>query len=148
MRKILLLLAFCGLISGCTSLLPHLQAPDLKVVGLSFLGGDTRHQQLRLRVQVTNPNDRQIAVRAIDYQVGLAGSHFADGSSAEPFTIPALGQNEFDLNVNADMAALINVVGAHLNDTALDYEVSGTLHLAEGVVRDIPFKGHGKLPLH
>ena len=72
MRKILTLLAFCGLASGCTSLMPHLQAPDLKVVGLNFLGGDSRHQQLRLRVQVTNPNDRQIAVRAIDYQVGLA----------------------------------------------------------------------------
>jgi LEA14-like dessication related protein len=147
MRKIAVLLALCGMSSACSTLLPHLQPPDLKVVGLSFLGGDSRHQQLRLRVQVTNPNDRQIAVHAIDYQVALAGSHFADGGSAEPFTVPALGQTEFELNVNADMASLINLMGAHLNDTALDYEVSGTLHLAEGVVRDIPFKTHGKLPL-
>jgi LEA14-like dessication related protein len=148
MRKILLLYALCGLASGCSTLLPHLEPPQLKVVGLSFLGGDYRHQQLRLNVEVTNPNDRQIAVRAIDYRVALAGSPFAEGSSAEPFTIPALGQSEFNLNVNADLAALVSVVGAHLNATDLDYEVSGTLHLAEGLVRDIPFKGHGKLPLH
>ena len=147
MRKIMLLLALCILAPGCTSLAPHLKAPELQVVGLTFLGGDNRHQQLRLRVQVTNPNDRQIAVRAIDYKVALAGSHFADGSSDEPFTLPALGQTEFNLNVNADLAALINVVGAHLNDTALDYEATGTLHLAEGLLRDIPFKGHGQLPL-
>ena len=50
--------------------------------------------------------------------------------------------------MSANLAALVNVVGAHLNDTALDYEVTGTLHLAEGVLRDIPFKGHGQLPLH
>ena len=148
MRKILLLLALCGLASGCASVVPHLKAPDLKVVGLNFLGGDNRHQQLRLRIQVTNPNDRQIAVRAIDYQVALAGSHFAEGNSAEPFTIPALGQSEFNLNVNADVAALVSVVGAHLNDTTLDYELTGTLHLAEGLLREIPFKNRGKLPLH
>jgi LEA14-like dessication related protein len=147
MRRIILLLALCSLASGCTSLLPHLQAPELKVVGLSFLGGDNSHQKLQLRVQATNPNDRPIAVREIDYHVALAGSHFADGSSAEPFTLPALGQTEFNLNVNADLAALVTVVGAHLNDTTLDYEVTGTLHLAEGVLREIPFKGHGQLPL-
>ena len=147
MRKVLLLLAIVGLSSGCTSLAPHLQAPELQVVGLTFLGGDNRHQQLQLRVQVTNPNNRPIAVRSIDYQVALAGSHFADGSSAEPFTVTALGQSEFNLNVNADLAALVRVVGAHLNDTALDYQVNGTLHLAEGLLREIPFKGHGQLPL-
>lgn len=147
MRKFGVLLALCGLATACTSFAPHLLPPDLKVVGLSFLGGDTRHQQLRLRVQVTNPNDRQIAVRAIDYQVALAGSRFADGNSAAPFTVPALGQSEFELNVNADMVGLINVMGAHLNDTSLDYEVTGTLHLAEGLVREIPFKSHGQLPL-
>jgi len=67
MRRILVLLVLCGMASGCTSLAPHLQAPDLKVVGLSFLGGDSRHQQLRLRVQVTNPaNGRSITVRIND----------------------------------------------------------------------------------
>jgi LEA14-like dessication related protein len=148
MRKILLLFALCALSSGCTSLMPHLQPPQLKVVGLNVVGGDFRHQQLRLRIQVSNPNDREIAVRAIDYKVALAGSPFAEGSSAEPFTVPALGQSEFNLNANADLAALVSVVGAHLNDTELDYEVTGTLHLAEGLLREIPFKGHGKLPLH
>ena len=148
MRKILLLLALGVLAPGCASFAPHLKAPDLRVVGLTYLGGDNRHQQLRLRIQVTNPNNQQIAVHAIDYQVSLAGSHFADGSSAEPFTVPALGQSEFNLNVNADVAALVSVVGAHLNDSTLDYELTGTLHLAEGMLRNIPFKNHGKLPLH
>ena len=146
-EKILVLLALCALIAGCASLAPHLKAPDLQVVGLTYMGGDSQHQQLRVRIQVTNPNDRQIDVRAIDYQVALAGRHFADGSSDEPFKVPALGQSEFNLNVNADVAALVSVVGAHLSDTSLDYELTGTLHLAEGMLRNIPFKNHGKLPL-
>ena len=60
---------------------------------------------------------------------------------------PPSGETDFDLNVNADLASLVKVVGAHLGEPSLDYQVSGTLHLAEGLLREIPFKGHGQLPL-
>jgi LEA14-like dessication related protein len=147
MRKYVLLLAICALLPGCSSLVPHLKAPELKVLGVNIVGGDARHQQLRLRIQVTNPNDRQIAVSSIDYQVALAGEHFADGATAESFTVPASGQTEFNLNVSADLGTLIRVLGKHLGDAALDYQVTGTAHLAEGLLRDIPFKSHGQLAL-
>ena len=148
MRKYVLRLALCALLPGCSALVPHLKAPELKVVAVNFIGGDTHHQQLRLRIQVTNPNDRQIAVRSIDYQVALAGDHFAEGTSAEPFTVPASGQTEFNLNASADLGTLVRVLGKHLGDAALDYQVTGTAHLAEGLLRDIPFKSHGQLALH
>ena len=113
-----------------------------------MLGGDQKQQQLRLRLQVTNPNDRQIAVKSIDYQLTVAGSDFAQGTSAESFTVPALGQNEFDLDMTADFGSLLRVLSAHLGDAALEYQVSGRVHLAEGLVREFPFKGHGQLKLH
>jgi LEA14-like dessication related protein len=96
---------------------------------------------------VTNPNDRQIAVKSIDYQLTVAGSDFAQGSSAEPFTVPALGQSEFDLDMVADFGTLLRVMSAHLGDAALEYQVNGHVHLAEGLVLDFPFKGHGQLAL-
>ena len=142
------LLALCLLGCGCSAFLPKLEPPQLEVVGLNFLGGDHQHQKLRLHLQVTNPNDRQIAVRSIDYQVALAGADFAQGSSAEPFTVPALGQGEFDLDMNADLGSLLRVLSAHLGDAALDYQVTGRVHLAEGLIRELPFKGHGQLVLH
>ena len=146
--NVLVLAAICALGTGCAALVPKLEAPELKVVGLNFLGGDRQHQKLRLRIQVTNPNTRQIAVRSIDYQVALAGADFAQGSSAEPFTVPASGQSEFDLDMNTDLGSLLRVLSAHLGDAALEYQVSGRVHLAEGLLREIPFKGHGQLALH
>jgi len=142
------LLLIVALAPACSTLVPHLKAPELQVVGVSLMGGDSHHQQLQLRIHATNPNDRQIAVRSIDYQLALAGTDFAQGSSADPFTLPALGQTEFDLNVDTDLGALWRVLGSHLADPALDYRVSGTVHLAEGLLRDIPFTGHGQLALH
>lgn len=147
-RNFLPLVILVALGSGCSALVPHLKAPELKVVGMTLLAGDARHQQVRLRIHANNPNDREIAVRSIDYQVALAGADFAQGSSAEPFTLPASGPSEFNLNVNADLGALLRVLGAHLGDSALDYRVTGTVHLAQGLLRDIPFTGHGQLALH
>ena len=147
LRAACLLVAMCLLVEACSALVPKLEPPKFKVVGLKLMGGDRQHQQLRLRLQVTNPNDRQIAVRSIDYQVALAGADFAQGSSAEAFTLPALGQTDFDLDMNADLNALVRVLGAHLGASSLDYEVSGHVHLAEGLVREFPFKGHGQLAL-
>ena len=148
MRNFSRLVAMCLLLAGCSALVPKLEAPKFDVVGLKILGGDQRHQQLRLRLQVTNPNDRQIAVKSIDYQVALAGTDFAQGTSPEAFTVPALGQTEFDLDMNADFGALLRVLAAHLGESSLPYEVSGHVHLAEGLLRELPFKGHGQLALH
>ena len=148
MRILSRLVAMCLLLAGCSALVPKLEAPKFDVVGLKILGGDKKHQQLRLRLQVTNPNDRQIAVKSIDYQVALAGTDFAQGTSPEAFTVPALGQTEFDLDMNADFGALLRVLAAHLGEPSLPYEVSGHVHLAEGLLRELPFKGHGQLALH
>jgi LEA14-like dessication related protein len=133
--------------AGCAAFAPHLEAPQLQVVGVDFLSGDQVHQKLRLRIQVTNPNTRRIAVRGIDYRLELGGADFAEGSSAAPFIVPASGQGEFDLNVDADFVALLRVLGAHLGDAALDYRVTGRVHLAEGVLRELPFTGQGRLAL-
>ena len=121
MKNTLALVAICGLSAACSALVPRLEAPQLKVVGLNFLGGDQQHQKLRLRIQVNNPNARQIAVRGIDYKVSLA---------------------------DTDFGSLLRVLSAHLGDAALDYRVSGRVHLAEGLLRELPFSGNGLLALH
>ena len=147
MRVLSGILAACLLLGGCSSLVPKLEPPKFEVVGLTHLGGDAKHQQLRLRLQVTNPNDRQIAVKSIDYQAAVAGTDFAQGTNTEPFTVPALGQTEFDLDINADVGAMLQIVAAHFGASSLPYEVSGHVHLAEGLIREFPFKGHGQLAL-
>lgn len=147
MRVLSGFLAACLLLGGCSSLVPKLEPPTFDVVRFTYLGGDQKHQQLRLRLQVTNPNDRQIAVKSIDYQAAVAGTDFAQGTSAEPFTVPALGQTEFDLDMKADMNAVLSILATHFGASTLPYEVTGHVHLAEGLIREFPFKGRGQIAL-
>jgi LEA14-like dessication related protein len=135
------------LLAACSTLAPKLEPPRLEVTGVSFVGGDLAHQQIRLAVHVTNPNARAIAVRRIDYGIALANADFARGTTSAPFTVPASGATDFELKLTADMLTALKVLGQHLGERAVPYRVTGTLHLAEGVLRAIPFASSGSLPL-
>jgi LEA14-like dessication related protein len=135
------------LLAACSTLVPKLEPPRLEVTGVNFVGGDLAHQQIGIRVHVTNPNTRAIAVQRIDYGIALADTDFARGTTAAPFTVPASDATDFDLRLTADMLTALKVLGQHLGERDIPYRVTGTLHLAEGVLRTLPFSTSGSLPL-
>lgn len=125
----------------------HLQKPELSVVGVDVVKGDLFQQQLRVRMRVHNPNDRELPVRSISYAVELAGKAFAHGESTGDFVIPANGDTQFDVNVTANAAAAL----LHLLSSGQDrpqYRISGKVQLASGLLRNIPFDHTGELKLH
>jgi len=136
-----------AVLAACSTLAPKLEPPRLEVAGVNFIGGDIAHQQIGIKVHVTNPNARAIAVRQIDYGIALAGTDFARGTTVAPFTVPASGATDFDLQLTADMVTALKVLGQHLDDREIAYRVTGTLHLAEGVLRTLPFASSGSLAL-
>ena len=92
------------LVGGCV-LAPKFEEPKLDVVDVQMLRGDLLRQQLRVRMRVQNPNDRELPVRSIEYQVQVAGEAFAHGESERNFIVPANGETEFDVSVTANAAA-------------------------------------------
>jgi LEA14-like dessication related protein len=145
MRAVVLAMVI-GLLAGCAS--TRLQKPELQVMDVDLLGGNLLKQQLRVRLKVTNPNDRQLAVRGVNYELEVAGDKFAHGSTSSEFVVPALGETEFDVDVSANMAgALLNVLGRGSKVEDVEYRILGTVHLASGFVRKIPFNHTGTLRL-
>jgi LEA14-like dessication related protein len=141
-RAAVLLIALCLL---CSCAYTHLQTPTLSVVNVEFIKGDLFRQQLRVRMRVQNPNDRELPVRGITYEVELAGTAFAHGDSVSEFLVPAKGETEFDVNVTANAAsALLRMLGNQENP---EYRISGKVRIASGLVRAIPFDHKGILKL-
>jgi LEA14-like dessication related protein len=79
---------------GCA--IARLEPPRLQVTEVSLLGADLLKQQLRVRMRVHNPNDVELPVRGITYEVQVAGETFASGESTRDIIVPALGATEFD----------------------------------------------------
>ena len=135
------------LLSACSSLLPKLESPQLTVVGVELVKADLLQQQLRVRMHVHNPNDRQLSVRGIDYTVELAGDEFAHGDSERNFTVPALGDSEFDVNVFANAAPMLLKFATGARTDSVDYRIVGKVRLAGGLIRSVPFTQKGTFKL-
>jgi LEA14-like dessication related protein len=143
-------LAVClalALAGGCV-LVPKFQEPHLDVVDVQMVRGDLLQQQLRVRMSVQNPNSRELAVRSIQYQVQLAGEAFGHGESERDFIVPANGASEFDVNLTTNAAAMVlRLLGSGRKLDAVDYHITGTVLLAKGVKRSIPFDQSGQFKL-
>lgn len=134
------------LLAACTTMGSKLESPKLSLVGIQVMSTDMFAQRFRVRVLVQNPNDLELPVRGLEYQIILMGDSFADGTSNDVFLIPAKGEAEFDMLVTTNFMSafgrlLSRVGGGKLEN--IDYEISGKVYVDKGVLRKIPFSHQG-----
>lgn len=149
MRCLRITVLMAVLLSGC-ALAPKLEAPTLDVIGVEMLPSDLFQQRLKLTLRVQNPNDRELPVKGVTTDIEIQGEKVASGVSGAQFTVPALGEAEFDMIVTASMAtALIKMLGRKGGEHTdqIDYRVTGKVSLASGLLRSIPFSETGTLKL-
>lgn len=145
MLRALILSVAIVLLAGCA--MARLQPPTLQVVEVGLVGASVLKQELRLRMRVQNPNDVELPVRGISYEVLLAGESFASGESERDFLVPALGETEFNLDVTANAAAAVLRILGDRSGRNPEYRLLGKVHLSSGLLRSIPFEHKGELKL-
>ncbi len=143
--RVLAATAIVAVLSGCA--IARLEPPRLQVVEVGVLGGDLLRQQLRVKMRVHNPNDVELPVSGITYEVQLAGQTFANGESSRDFVVPALGAAEFDLDVTANAAAAVLRMLGDRERGDPTYRILGKVRLAKGMIKTIPFDHSGTLKL-
>src|SRR3990170_3408090 len=89
-----LIIAMVICVSSCSALRPELEAPRLALISVAMTSADIFNQQFLVRVNVQNPNDRELKVTGLDYTLFLEGDGFAEGVLNKPFTIPAEGETD------------------------------------------------------
>jgi LEA14-like dessication related protein len=148
LAPLLALMAMIGAaLAGCASMLPKLQAPTLLVTGVVIGGGNMQQQQIRLTFHASNPNTRAIPIRSIECSLELEGTAFAQGATDAAFTLPPLGEADFDVNVSANLNTVLAALLGGLGHHTVDYRVYGQVHLQGGLLRTIPFDQKGRVRL-
>lgn len=136
-------------LAGCSSLGPKIETPRLMIVSVSMTSADVFSQQFLVRMNVQNPNDRELPIKGIDYRLFLQGDSFAEGVSNAPFAVPALGETEFDLTVRTNFVSSIGRLLSRLNGRdQVDYVVEGKVLTDLGMIRKIPFRESGTVRLN
>ena len=129
-----------ALLAACATA-QKLEPPKVSIVRFQLVSADVWVQHLKVRLQLHNPNDRDLPVTALEYTIEIAGQNVASGSYAERFVVPAHGDAEFDTNVTANLASALIRLLTHVPSTLVPYRLTGKVTLGEGLGR-IPFEEH------
>jgi LEA14-like dessication related protein len=130
-------------LAACSSL-SKLEMPTLTLASVSMTSADIFSQSFAVKVHVANPNDRELKVRGIEYKIFLEGDSFAEGLANKPFTIPALGETDFDMSVRTTFVSSLGRLLQRLNGrTKINYLIEGTVY-SDGKGK-IPFRDQGSV---
>jgi LEA14-like dessication related protein len=146
-RVAILLLLSAPWFAGC-AMLPKLEAPKLSVVSLKMQGGDIFSQRVLVRMRVFNPNTRELPIEGLTYSIEVNDAELGNGGTGAPFTVPAMGETEFDMLITTNLAgALAKFLTRRNSSETLDYRLRGNVNLSGGFLRRIPFDERGSVKL-
>ena len=129
-----LVASLAALLAACATA-PKLEPPKVSITGLTVVSADVWVQHLKVRLQLHNPNDRELPVKALEYTIEIAGQNVGNGSYAESLVVPAHGDAEFDTNVTTNLAGALLKLVTHVPRTLIPYRLAGKITLAEGLGR-------------
>jgi LEA14-like dessication related protein len=136
------------LAAACTAV-PNLQAPKATVAAVRFDGLAGIEARFAVIVEVVNPNDREIAIEAIEADLTIESIPVGVARLATPLRLPALGRATGTLEVRAAWTEALRAFAAGARrirgeggTPGLRYAVTGVATLTGGGT--IPFSRTGE----
>ena len=136
-------LAFAAaLLAGCAG---PLQKPEISLAGVELIGIGLVEQRLLLKLRISNPNDVDLPVKALSFDLDLDGQPFAKGASEQPVVVARHAEAQLDVKVVSRLGDVLKQLRAARENGKLGYRVHGRVEL-EGA-RSVAFDRSGEVPL-
>lgn len=134
-----------GLLASLTGCASSFVPPTVTILGGRLVSASLLDQQLQMVLCVANPNNREIALSRVSFQVVLADDVLAKGVSEAPFVIPSHGAVPLPFAVATTMRNLGSPLQALFTHGSIDYVVSGHVLLRDFTLLGIPYSIQGRL---
>lgn len=148
MIKTMLLGFALALLSGCAGLLARPVPPQVNIAAISLTDANLFEQRYHIKLRLQNPNDFDLPIDGVQFQVQLNGRPFASGMSSAPVSVPRFGTAVIEIDAISTLAE----VARQLNDIVMGqtqgvrYTLTGKVHLARPAV-ELPFQQEGDMKL-
>jgi LEA14-like dessication related protein len=141
-------LALALLLTACSSLLTSdVEPPEVSLAGMGFGEPGLFEQQLRVDLRLRNPNNFELEIDRVTFNLELNDKPFAHGRANEGLDLPALGETVVPVTINVPTNDLIDRVMEVGTERRLDYRLTGEADLASLFSGRVPFHKEGKLVL-
>ncbi|MDX1803963.1 MAG: LEA type 2 family protein [Alcanivorax sp.] len=142
-----LLLTAIVMLGGCQTL-SGLESPDLSVSDIRLDNVTLFEQQWDLTLRARNPNDRELTLKSLDYQIYLNGEKFARGLTSDSVTLPAMGDALVTTHITTSLFSSLKQLQKlqQNSNQPLQYRLVGKARVA-GVPLPLSFDKQGQVSL-
>ena len=140
-------------VAACANFGPRVDPPKVNVVDVRLDRLEGADAWFVASVTLDNPNDREIAVEALDATLAIEGEVVATAGLTAPVTLPAKGTGSAEIAARTGVDAILRAVGNAMrrigsgtapgNSPSLHYALEGQAKLANGL--QVPFRRTGEL---
>jgi LEA14-like dessication related protein len=135
-------------LSACAALPVKPEPPVVTLAGLRIVSVDFFEQRFALDLRLMNPNDKELSIKGMDYELLLDDTRFARGVSASSITLPALGETVVQVESVTNLLSLyrqLQSLGAS-GEPAVRYQLKGNIRLMNQAFK-LPFNKQGEVVL-
>lgn len=112
---LLLMAIIAGIwLTGCASLSPSYQKPQVNLVNITPLPANGLEQRFSLKLRVTNPNQNTLAIKGIAFNLLLQGHQVLSGVSSDTPAIKGYSESEITLVAATSLLGGLKVLGEML----------------------------------
>lgn len=145
MRR-LLLCCLLGLLSACAQFGAPPLKPQVALSGVMLEELGVFEQQFLLVLRVSNPNDTDLTLNGVEFNLELNGEPFARGETREPVTLPRKGDALVKLRIKTSLAGILKQIRVlQSGEKPLGYRIIGKLYVP-WLPGGIAFDRKGELP--
>ena len=140
------------LLGACATMSSDFDPPVVDLVGVEPLGSESAEPRFLIVLRVVNPNDRDLTIKGIYYELSAEGHELFTGASNQASVIPAYGENTVTLTAAPSLFGAIGlfkslIIGAEKgNMDAINYELYTKISVA-GMMTPLRIRHKGKLDL-
>lgn len=141
-----LALGLAGILAACAAF-QDVEPLQVRLVDMEPMPSTLFEQRYRLHLRIANPNDTEVSLDGLTFNLELNGRDFAEGMTNQAVTVPRLGEARLAVPASTTLLDLVEQMRRLGQRTQLDYRISGTAYLKGLARRSMPYEQAGSLSL-
>ena len=121
------------LVSGCANLIDF-EEPKVELIGIEALPSDGIEPRFQVSLRVINPNNSDMTIDGVYYELSLRGKEFITGASSTSTTVPSYGENTLNLQASIGLMKMLALMGDFIrnpDNPKLDYQFRAKIDVRE-----------------
>jgi len=133
-------------LSGCAGMAGRGDPVSVTVSDLRMGTASLLEQQYFVTLRIQNPNDRDLAIKGVVFQLDLNDKAFAKGTTGQAVAVPRFSTATIEVETLSTLGSILRQVGGGAMPEQFRYRIKGRLH-QEGAGSPLSFDDRGELKL-